>query len=165
MSPFNLNKKFGDELDINSMSHSDLIASLTRIFVRDMVNFPCKEFNGRLMVYRRDPLDTERALDHLIKNKEEGKREFIDYKRASRLHWIKTFLEKGLTSKKYLVFSHQKPGETIRTYIYHRKMKHVVILEPNIEKNEYYLITSYRVYGDGITAMERQYQNRLPDLY
>lgn len=139
--------------------------SLRLIFKRDMVDNPCTTFNGRRMVYFRDGIHEDIAFDHLIKNKVNGSRNNIEHHRAVRLHWIKPALEKALNSTKYLVFSHKRPGSDIRTYIYHKKMKHVVILEPNIEENEYYLVTSFRVVGNGIQKMKDRYNDRLSELY
>ncbi len=164
MSPTNLNKEFDEFLDIIGKSPDDAMASLRLIFNRDMINFPCKEFNGRVMVYTRDPLDAERQLNHLVKKKINGERKYIDNERAKRLHWVKYFLENALKRNKYWVFSYKHPKEGIRTYIYHKNLKFIVILEPNIDKNEYYLITAYYVLGTGIEDIKDLYAQKLPNI-
>lgn len=164
MAPSNLKIEFAEEL-ILSQDKTQATFSLRLIFDRDMIKNPCKEFNGRTMIYARDPMDEDRAFEHLITKKEkDGSRKYIDYARARRLHWVKRFLEKGMSQNKYLVFSYNDPKEGIRTYIYHSKLKHVVILEPNLGKNEYYMITSYKVEGTGIDKILKFYENRLSEL-
>ena len=164
MPPLNLDKKYGDNLEYAHMSIPNALISLRRIFDRDIINDPCKEFNGKKIVYVRDDSNADKVFKHLVMNSENGQREYIEGKRAERLHWIKPLLEKAHESAKYWIFSHEHPKHGLKTYIYHRKMKHVIILEPNLITGEYFFITAFKVYGTGINDIVEKHSERLENL-
>ncbi|MES2286842.1 MAG: hypothetical protein V4547_14225 [Bacteroidota bacterium] len=161
MSQANLDTRFADFLNIFG-TPAEVEAALMPVFLRDMVDHPCMHFNGKPIVYVRGPLDAQRAFNHLTKKEEDGGRKYFDFDRAKRLHWVKYFLEKGLTKNKFWVFSYVHPKHGLRTYIYHKKLKFVVILEPS--PNEYFLVSAFYVKGTGIESMEKKFANKLPNL-
>lgn len=168
MCPHNLLIKFNSLLDIVGMSQNQAEESLMRIFQRDMIDNPCPNFNNKTLIYINDNSvhSIKVAFDHLIKNKQEGKRNNIDNKRAARLHWIKHFLENGIKENMgFWVFSHKMVNSNIRTYIFHKKSQFLIILEPNEKKGEYYLVTAHFREGSGLTDTKSQYQSRLSEIY
>ena len=158
--------KFDNFLDILSMNPINLVDSLSMIFENDMVNNPCRTFNEKKVIYFQDPFDKQAIFDHLIKKKMNGSRQVIDVERAKRIHWIKYFIENSLKQgvNGFWVFSYKHLNENIRTYIYHKQTKFLVVLEPT-NNNEYILITAHLRAGDGITEIKRRYREKLPDLH
>jgi hypothetical protein len=166
MPPFNLDVKFGDDLIIGHLQNVEALQSLRRVFDRDFIKNPCTHFLGKEIIYVREDNTSDAVFDHITKKQEYGKRDLIDNKRAIRIHWIKTILEKAgeSKSKKYRVFSHYHTKHGLRTYIYHRNLKHLIILEPTPCKTKYYFITAYHVSGSGIDSLDKKYENRLPEI-
>lgn len=168
MPPLNLNKApLKEELDYGYMRTNDAIESLKGVFKRDFIDNPCIEFMGKPIIYVREGNDETKVFKHVIMNEEYKKREFIDDKRAKRLHWVKTLLEKSQKSQgtKYWIFSHNHDKHGLKTYIYHRKLRHLVILEPNSDATGYFFTTAFQVTGTGIDDLRDKYENKLPDLY
>lgn len=91
------------------------------------------------------------------------KREF-DRHRAERLHWVSFHLEKK-KEENLLIFSVEEP-EGIRTYIYDKMEEYVIILEPLRKKQEYYLLTAYKLTGkDGKRdKIMKKYKRRMSNL-
>lgn len=166
MPPLNLEVKFGDDLDIGHLRHSDALISLRRVFDRDFITNPCTHFLGKEIIYVREGNTNDQVFDHVTMKQEYGKRHLIDNKRAIRIHWIKTILEKAGTSKskKYQVFSHVHPKHGLKTYVYHKNLKHLIILEPSECGQKYIFITAFHVSGSGLDEIRDKYDNKLPDI-
>jgi len=62
-----------------------------------------------------------------------------------------------------LIFSCKEP-QGIRTYIYDKAEKYVVILEPYRNKDEYYLLTAYHLTGRNNKKIENKYKRKLNDV-
>ena len=62
-----------------------------------------------------------------------------------------------------LVFS-CKEKQSIRTYIYDKEQKYVIILEPYRNKDEYYLLTAYHLTGPNKKKIENKYKRKLEDV-
>lgn len=147
--PLNLIKKYNHFLDLISLNERQRMQSLWGVFNQDIVNHP--NFNFRTKKIIPTPADgaikMETLFTHLttvIVDKGTRKREF-DMSRSLRLHWIKFHIEEQKQDE-MLHFSVQEP-EGIRTYIYDKIEKYVVVLEPLRDKNEYYLLSAYHLTG------------------
>lgn len=172
--PFNKLKKYPDLLDINGLDEKARKASLQGIFNRDIADNDNFCFRGkRIYPIKSDgKIDMDRELLHLTTEEEEVmdeqgkkyKRRVFDKYRSERLHWIKPHVEEKVTDSEIIVFSVnernlRKRMNVARTYIYNKKRKYVIVLEPQTRNGEsYYLLTAYylnKKYG------EKQIQKKL----
>ena len=75
--------------------------------------------------------------------------------RSQRLHWVKFHIDECL-DKEVEFFSKEervKGKNVFRTYIYDKKQKYVVVLQPQRSGTDYYLLSAYylnRSYGEKI---------------
>ena len=85
------------------------------------------------------------------------KHRMYDSFRSERLHWIKTHIDEQVKDSNIEVFSvternQRKRTDVVRTYIYNKKRKYVIVLEPQMRNgNSYYLLTVYylkKKYGE-----------------
>ena len=166
--PLNLLKQYNDLLELVSLNHSDKMASLKRIFTRDIAEN--KHFTFRNKALNPTPNDgvitMETLFTHLttvITDKATRKREF-DIHRSVRLHWVKFHINENKPDT-ILVFSVKEP-EGNRTYIYDKIENYVIVLEPLRVKNEYYLLTAYHVMGKDAqrNKFEKKYKRKLDEL-
>ena len=90
-------------------------------------------------------------------------REF-DVHRSQRLHWIKYHIEEKKTSD-MLCFSVKEP-RGIRTYIYDKDEKYVIVLEPKFNNTIYYLLTAYHLRGKDAkrNSILKKYKRRLGEV-
>lgn len=150
--PLNLLKNYSALLELSVYKNEfQRRESLMRIFKRDFVESgdiffyinkkkigPTPSSDGKIKV--------ETLFTHLtceVENKQERNRVY-DNNRAVRLHWVRHLL---LGNKAGLeVFSvEEKEGK--KTYIYDKEEQYVIVLEPLRNKNEYYLLTAYKLTG------------------
>lgn len=163
----NLLKKYNELLDISALNETERKTSLWQIFARDFIQKGDIYFNNKRIT--PTPLDGKITMDTLFSHlttkmtdKISRTREF-DRHRAERLHWIIFHLEKK-KEENLLIFSVEEP-EGIRTYIYDSKESYVIVLEPIKEKNEYYLLTAYKLTGKDYQRdkiMAKYNKRRLP---
>ena len=92
------------------------------------------------------------------------KREF-DIHRSQRLHWIKHHIDEK-KSDNMLCFSVKEP-EGIRTYIYDKNEKYVIVLEPKHKNTIYYLLTAYHLRGKDAKRNKilKKYKRRLKETF
>lgn len=147
----NLLKKYNELLDLACLTEREITVSLTRIFDRDIRNnakfyflnkpiFPTPRENGEVAM--------QNLFNHLTRKKEIGdveKHRVFDMSRSRRLHWIKYHIEQN-KKEDMLIFSVDEP-EGIRTYIYDKTEKYVIVLEPGRQFDSYYLLTAYHLEG------------------
>ena len=85
------------------------------------------------------------------------KHRVYDSFRSERLHWIKTHIDGQVKDSEIVVFSVternlRKRVDVVRTYIYNKTRKYVIVLEPQTRNgNSYYLLTAYyfnKQYGE-----------------
>jgi hypothetical protein len=166
MPPLNLEIKFGEDLIIGHLRPNDALLSLRRVFDRDFIVKPCTHFLNKEIIYVREGNTNDKVFEHVTMKQEYGKRHLIDNKRAIRIHWIKTILEKAGTSKskKYQVFSHVHPKHGLKTYVYHKNLKHLIILEPSFCGQKYYFVTAYHVSGTGLDDIREKFENKLSEV-
>ncbi|SHO63030.1 hypothetical protein [Algoriphagus zhangzhouensis] len=166
--PLNLLKEYNNLLDLIGMDTPSKYRSLRGVFDRDFIHSSQPTFIGKpVFPTPKEGLDIVDILfAHLttvIVDKKERRREF-DLQRSLRLHWVRFHLDQRKTED-ILVFSVKEP-EGIRTYIYDRPEKYVVILEPLKKTTGYYLLTAYYVEGRDAkrNKFEKKYKRRLQDV-
>ncbi|MEN6569635.1 MAG: hypothetical protein ABFC18_06470 [Rikenellaceae bacterium] len=166
--PLNLLKKYNQLLELVALNEFQRKESLKGIFNRDIQNNPSFIFQTKpINPTPTDGQDSmERLFTHLttvITDKATSKREF-DMARSERLHWLKYHIEEK-KKKNMFVFSVAEP-EGVRTYIYDKDEFYVIVLEPLKNKNEYYLLTAYRLQGKDKARdkMMKKYRRRLDEV-
>ncbi len=151
--PFNLIKKYPQLLELASFNEYQRKNSLMGVFDRDIANNSLFKFRNKqirptkkegeypmLTLYRH--LTTREDKDE--KGNKLGSRSF-EMARSIRMHWVKVHTEEN-TKHDIVVFSYEdrvKGKDVIRTYIYNKQEKYVIILEPQRSKTDYYLLTAY----------------------
>lgn len=164
--PTNLLKKFNELLDLSHLNETQRNRSLYGIFKRDIEDNPDFCFHGKKI----NPVRGEKPgmvilYEHLttaIVDKKKRKRIF-EPRRSERLHWIRHYIEEKKRDN-VLVFSVMEQ-EGIRTYIFDKDEKYVVILEPYRNCQEYYLITAYYLEGRNYQKILNKYRRQLPGVY
>lgn len=167
--PLNLLKVYNQLLDIVALDEQNRTTSLLGIFNRDIcenVNFcfrnkpilPTPRENGKI--------EMENLFNHLTRkmvDKVSRSREF-DLDRSVRLHWIRFHVEEKKQDNMFC-FSVKEPNG-IRTYIYDKDEKYVIVLEPLRDKTAYYLLTAYHLIGKDAARdkMLKKYENRLVNV-
>jgi hypothetical protein len=179
--PFNLLKQYPELLELNYLGEKERINSLRRIFDRDVVNNDKFYYNEcRIYPIKSDgKFDIDREFTHLTTEEvevsdEKGnitKRRVYDPYRAERLHWIRHHIEQKVRDSEILVFSVkernlQKRTNIIRTYIYNKTRKYVIVLEPQTRGHgAYYLLTAYylnKEYGE--KQIKKKLKAKLPEV-
>ena len=166
--PLNLLKKYPQLLDLSSLNEKQRKISLRGIFDRDITNNEHFSFKGKKIypIKTDGEIDMDREFSHLtteliedVDNKTGKivKRRVYDSYRSERLHWIKTHVDCEVCDSEIVVFSvkerdQKKRSDIIRTYIYNKTRKYVIVFEPQMRNgHSYYLLTAYylnKVYGE-----------------
>jgi len=173
-----LTKVYPELLEIIHLNEQQRTESLRRIFDRDITN----NYNFHLSQKRIHPIksDGEPPLDTLFRHlttredkDEEGRsirsRSFEPV-RSQRLHWIKYLIESyhGLNVE---VFSYEdrdykRRKDVIRTYIYDLNENYVIILEPQRNNTNYYLLTAYHLNEPGgKKQIDKKLKKKLVKVY
>jgi hypothetical protein len=174
--PFNLLKRYPELLDLIGLDEPSRNKSLRAIFDRDITNNISLVFRTKKIYPTKTDgkLDLDREFRHLTTVESEGdcSHRVYDPFRSERLHWIKPHLEETISDNSDIsVFSvkernQQKRVDVIRTYIYNKTKRYVIVLEPQIRSgNSYYLLTAYyldKKYGEKILA--KKIKNKLPEI-
>lgn len=169
--PYNLIKTYNQLLDIVGMNEGQRTRSLMAIFNRDIRNNPNFKFENKVIhptPAEDGEIKIEELFDHLTKrifDYSTRAREF-DLQRAVRLHWVKYHVEKS--KKENMLYFSVKEPEGLRTYIYDKDEKYVIVLEPLRNKTSYYLLSAHYLTGkdakrDKIMTKYKKY--RLDELY
>ncbi|MCB9359750.1 MAG: hypothetical protein H6587_10975 [Flavobacteriales bacterium] len=162
----NLLRKYPELLQIGHLSTAARTVSLKGVFDRDIRNNSFFKFRKKqINPTTKDgeiPMDTLfYHLTTVVTDEKTKKREF-DMDRSVRLHWIKYHVEEKKKDQ-MLVFSCKEP-QGVRTYIYDKAEKYVIILEPYRNKDEYYLLTAYHLTGRNNKKIENKYKRKLNDV-
>ena len=161
--PLNLLKKYPELLDVSFMDEHARRRSLYAIFKRDIEDNDNFSFRGkRIYPIKTDgTIDMEREFMHLTTTDDEEaegaemKRRVFDMDRSRRLHWIRYHIDETkpelltVFSCKERDFKQRK--DVVRTYLYDKKEKYVIVLEPLRNKSGYFLLSAYylnKVYGE-----------------
>lgn len=167
--PFNLLKKYNALLEIFAFNNEQRRVSLKAVFDRDITNNPCFQFKCKQIsptptdgVIKMETLFTHLTTE--IVDKVTRKRAF-ELQRSIRLHWVKFHIDE-CKSENMLHFSVNEP-EGIRTYIYDKDEKYVVVLEPLRNSTGYYLLSAYYVQGKDAQRDKfiKKYKRKLNELY
>jgi len=152
------------------MSEPQRTKSLQAIFNRDIRDN--KTFNFGIKPIHPTPdkdgvLKVETLFDHLTRvtvDKATRKREF-DIHRSVRLHWVRYHIEQQKKTN-ILLFSVEEP-EGMRTYIYDKDEKYVIVLEPLRNNTAYYLLSAYPLRGKDSQRdkMMKKYKRRESIVY
>jgi hypothetical protein len=147
--PLNLLKIYNQLLDLGALNPYHRQQSLMGVFTRDFADNPVLKFKNKLIT--PTPADgvitMETLFNHLttqIVDERTRRREF-ELHRSLRLHWVRFHIDERKADN-MLIFSVKEP-DGIRTYIYDKDEKYVVVLEPLRDRNSYYLLTAYHVMG------------------
>ena len=176
--PLNLTKKYPELLDILSLSEKDRIESLKMIFKRDIEENSNLNFRGRkIYPIKGEEPNMQLLFRHLtteeIKVTEEGNshsKRVFEKERSQRLHWIKFHLEEQ-KKESVEIFSveerDQKKRQNItRTYIYDKEQNYVIVLEPQRNQRDYYLLTAYYLNKNyGKKSIDKKLKDKLPNVY
>lgn len=174
--PLNLTIKYPRLLDVGQYNEYERKESLMRIFKRDIeenINFqfrkkairPTKKEGEAPMQTLYRHLTTKEDKDE--KGKKLGTRTF-EMARSIRLHWIKVHVDEN-TKSEIEVFSYEdriEGKDVIRTYIYDKTNEYVVILEPQRNKLDYYLLTAYYLNEPGgKKQIEKKLKRKLDEVH
>lgn len=179
--PFNKLKKYPELLDLSGLDEKARKSSLQGIFNRDIADNDNFCFRGkRIYPIKTDgKIDMDRELLHLTTEEvedvdENGKRynhRVYDRYRSERLHWIKPHIEEKVTDSEIAVFSvnernQRKRVNVVRTYIYNKTRKYVIVLEPQTRNGEsYYLLTAYYINKEyGEKQMQKKMASKLNEV-
>lgn len=178
--PLNLLKRYPDLLDFKGLDDNAILKSLLGVFDRDITNNEHFCFRGkRIYPIKTDgEADMGREFNHLTRKEIEVHDESGNYKqrvfdkfRAERLHWIRVHIEEQVKDSEIHVFSVQernqrKRADVVRTYIYNKTRKYVVVLEPQAKNGgAYYLLTAYfldQEYGENMILKKKAHA--LPEV-
>lgn len=157
--PLNRLKKYPELLVLSCLDEKSRNKSLRGIFDRDIADNENFNFRGkRIYPIKTDGiLDMDREFMHLTTEEieevdEKGfvvKRRLYDSFRSERLHWIKAHTDDQVKDSNIVVFSvternQRKRVDVVRTYIYNKTRKYVIVFEPQTRNgNSYYLLTAY----------------------
>ena len=161
-------KTYNYLLELSGMADEQREKSLRNVFDRDIANNHSFKFRTK-PIYPTPKADGEIAVEtlfaHLITTIIDERHREFDIYRAERLHWIKFHVEEKKKND-MLLFSVQEP-RGIRTYIYDKSEKYVIILEPRRNSTAYYLLTAYQLRGKDAQKdkMLRKYNRRLEIIY
>ena len=178
--PLNLLKRYPDLLDLKGLDESAITRSLQGVFDRDITNNEHFCFRGkRIYPIKTDgEVDMGREFNHLTRKEievqdESGvhKQRVFDKLRSERLHWIKVHVEEQVKDSEIHVFSVQERNQrkridVVRTYIYNKTHKYVIVLEPQTKNGgSYYLLTAYFLDQDfGEKAILKKMAHALPEV-
>ena len=175
--PFNLLKTYSDLLEISHLDSNQRKESLRGIFNKDIQDNLGLSFRAKI-IRPVKKVDGQSSLDvlfnHLIthdisdaKGRKTGAREF-EINRSIRLHWVRYHIEES-KQENIAIFSYLdriNGTNVIRTYIYDKDQRYVVILEPQKSQLDYYLITAYHLDKDfGFKQIEKKLKNKLEELH
>lgn len=166
--PLNLLKKYNEHLDILGLSVQERNKSLKGIFDRDFTNNQPIHFNGRKVIPcpQDGAIEFETLFRHLTTVRIDyttGKREY-EKERSKRLHWVKHHIDRKKESN-MLLFTVKEP-EGLRTYLYDEEEKYVIVLEPRVNTNVYFLLSAHFIQGKDAqrNKIKKKYKRKLTEL-
>lgn len=166
--PLNTLKIYNDHLDLASLNEQKRLASLKGVFDKDFTNKQPVYFNQKQLIPcpndGKIEMDTLfRHLTTVITDRATNKREF-EMSRSKRLHWVRYHID-GKKKNNMLLFTVKEP-EGHRTYLYDDDEKYVIVLEPKIKQNVYFLLTAYYLEGKDAQRdkIKKKYKRRIADV-
>ena len=175
--PLNLPKIYHQLLEIVHLTEEQRTASLLGIFKRDIENNASLRFReNKVFPVKGEEPAMQILFKHLTcqeitveENSNTYKKRVFEMDRSVRLHWIRHHIEEQSPGS-LEIFSVQerdqkKRKDIIRTYIYDKVQKYIVVLEPQRKPNSYYLLTAYHVNRpEGVKSLEKKLKKRMPDI-
>lgn len=141
----------------------DFEDALYEIFTQDILNKQNLKYRDKPIVINQDidrskPKNREKGFYHLVKKTvtKRSKRSIEDAKRAEKIGWIKQIIL-NCSDPAIKEFDYYEGGGIIRSYLWLKDQKYVVILEP--QNGHYFLVTAYHV--DYEKTLQKKYENRL----
>jgi len=177
--PTNLLKTYPQLLELAHLNDHNRTLSLKGVFKRDIEDNPGLNFRTKII---RPIKGEEPAMvllfKHLTTTDTEETNEYGDtynkrvfeMDRSVRLHWIKYHFEER-KKENMEVFSveerdQKKRKDIIRTYIYDKEQKYIIVLDPQRSERDYYLVTAYYINKDyGEKKIKKLLKRKLPALY
>jgi hypothetical protein len=166
--PLNLLKKYNEHLDILGLSEQGRTNSLKGVFDRDFTNNQPIHFNGRQVIPcpQDGSIEMTTLFRHLTTVKMDyttGQREF-EKERSKRLHWVKYHID-GKKQNNMLLFTVKEP-DGLRTYLYDEDENYVIVLEPRVNRNVYFLLSAHYIQGKDAqrNKMKKKYKRKLQDV-
>lgn len=177
--PLNLLKTYPQLLELGHLNEQQRTESLQRIFKRDIeenlgLNFRTKtirpikgEEPAMVLLFRHLTTEEIEAEDE---NGKKYPRRIFEMDRSQRLHWVKYHLEER-KKENIEVFSveerdQKKRKDIIRTYIYDKEQKYIIVLDPQRTQQDYYLLTAYYLNKDyGERKIKKLMKKKLPELH
>lgn len=172
-------KKYNALLELNHLNERDRKISLKAIFDRDIADNQNFSFNSKIIrpLKKEDKIDVESLFKHLTYKTEDetdnkGKviqtRDFFDFERSKRLHWILPHVESKIPDviNVFSAINRVRGKDVIRTYIHNIQEDYIIILEPQRSGQDYYFITAYyleKKYG-GLNMIKNKYKNKLDEV-
>ncbi|WP_163409120.1 hypothetical protein [Flavobacterium ajazii] len=172
-------KRYNELLELNHLNERDRKISLKAIFDRDIADNQNFSFNSKIIrpLKKEDKIDVESLFKHLTYKTEDetdnkGKviqtRDFFDFERSKRLHWILPHIESKIPDviNVFSAINRIRGKDIIRTYIHNVKENYIIILEPQRSGQDYYFITAYyleKKYG-GLNMIKNKYKNKLDEV-
>jgi hypothetical protein len=166
--PLNLLKSYNDFLDLVSLNEHQRLDSLKKVFGENFVNRQPVYFNKKKVI----PCPTDgviemdtlfRHLTTVITDRATNKREF-EMNRSKRLHWVRYHID--CKKKDNMMLFTVKEPEGLRTYLYDVNEKYVIVFEPKLDQNIYFLLTAYYLEGKDAQRdkIAKKYKRRLDEL-
>lgn len=166
--PFNLLKIYNTLLELGAYNEFQRKQSLQAVFDRDFTNNPNLRFRQKPIqpTTKNGEIPMATLFTHLttvITDKATRKRTF-EADRSMRLHWVRFHIDEKKIDD-VLHFSVLEP-EGIRTYIYDKVEKYVVVLEPLKKVDAYYLLTAYHLTGKDAKRdkLLQKYKRRMNEI-
>lgn len=166
--PLNLIKKYNEHLDILGLSEQERNISLKGVFDRDFTYNQPIHFNGRKIIPcpKDGVIEMETLFRHLTTVKIDyttGKREF-EAERSKRLHWVKHHID-GKKHNNMLFFTVKEP-DGLRTYLYDEDEKYVIVFEPRVSSNVYFLLSAHYIQGRDAQRdkIKKKYKRKLIEV-
>ena len=166
--PLNTLKTYNAHLDLAALNTQERGASLKGVFDKDFTNKQPVSFNGKRLIPCPEDgkieMDTLfRHLTTVITDRATNKREF-EMSRSKRLHWVRYHID-GKKKDNMLLFTVKEP-EGFRTYLYDEDEKYVLVFEPKIKQNVYFLLTAYYLEGRDAQRdkIKKKYKRRIVEV-
>jgi hypothetical protein len=165
--PLNQIKTYNQHLDLSGLNPQQRGTSLKAIFDRDFTNKQPIMFNNKTVIPcpLNGAIEMDTLFAHLttvIVDKKINRRDF-DIQRSKRLHWVRFHIDLKKTSN-MLVFTVKEPSG-LRTYLYDDDEKYVIVFEPRVKANIYFLLTAYHLEGKDAQRdkIKRKYARRIAE--
>ncbi|MCD4737330.1 MAG: hypothetical protein K8R53_14900 [Bacteroidales bacterium] len=179
--PTNLLKEYPQLLELGHLPELEKLNSIRRIFKRDIEVNPDLKFREKtIRPIKGEEPSMQLLFKHLTTHEIEDvnsdgskyKKRVFEMDRSQRLHWIKYHIEKRKKDNVeiFSIEERVKRGTVIRTYIYDKEQKYVIVLEPQRSKQDYYLLSAYylnKSYGEKKMKkkMKKKIKKKLEVLY